>query len=999
MELNPAQDLQFNLYLGNLPKKQRIHSLQFSNKISGLLLIVFFIVGSYCCQAQIPYTKFYGVQDGLIHPQITHLFKDSRGYLWIATKGGISKFNGRKFDNYYFNEIGLSSEIYNIIEDSEANIWATNKKGISIFNGSRWTPYLCPTPLRDFMCSALNHDSILYMDHLNDCWSFKKGQFKKLNLINQTGKLLRTVFFCNQSNSYYFNLNNSNEWAKLDGNRVIPFGNYKPHEICWHTSLQTYVKTTFIKDTAWVSNLNNVLLEKIPVRFNFGEVKITFNPDGNSILWNSLLGIYTKNRPLNSILNHQNHQTEISAFFADKQHYWLGTERGLIQLSKNLFEYFDQSQIPYPWGITGDQKGSIYIGDFLNGLIKIDSNDQLVPIDLSGRWYPHPTQDGEGHLYFNNEKQIYELRNSKLIPLVGLTENLNGFTASEYLHWSKQSKQLICAQRGGLSTYNPGTNELQKIVFEKELFKPHYVTSIQEFSNGELFAGSHAGLVKFNLQKNELEYFQSRTLDLPADGIICMKGYRDSILILGATNGLWFYDPNAKSCMRMLGNEIRNQVNTIEIFKDSLMIIGHLQGLTFFDLKTWLKGTSNYFTINQLNGFPGQMPRQNAAFIDSKGRYWFGAFDRLSRLDLNQLKFQESIPIIRFTRFNSDTLPFDLSNISCNSGRNIQIAFEWIGPQQMMIPEFRFRLKGKTDWSPWSELTIVSLPELSSGNYKLELETQWKKGMDPFANVSTLNFKVAQHFWEEPYFKQLIIGIVAALLLLLVYLFYRSRLHNQKYQHLELESKYHQARMLAAQLNPHFTSNFLNTVVKSIEFNDPQIAEDKIVQASAFLRKFLGSLRSKEKNGLIPLHDELEIVRIYLEMENVLHSGKLEWNIEMNDEFDPYEWLVPPMILQPYVENAIVWGIDAKVPMEGKISLKIREAANEIEIRIHDDGVGIEASQQSNGNLKRRPEESGTQIVHERLKLLKSLGIYIQCTVQSDSGGTQVLIVYPKIRS
>ncbi len=950
-------------------------------------------------KAQQAYSRALTTQDGLIHPQITHLFKDSRGYLWVSTKGGISRFNGRHFENYYFGQIGLSSMIFNVLEDSKSQIWATNNQGIAVFDGRRWESFHCPTPLGDFMNSALRDDSLLYVDQKGNCWVFGNKTFTQLKFVNTTGKQLRTSFYCPIQKKQYFTFRGSFDLGILQGDSISIQQQFKEDVLSWNATQQTYFSFQYRDSLLHIFDLENKRIGRIQTYKPNYVVKIVEDGEGDLTVWNGPEGILSLQKELHSLFPGNYKKLQITALISDATNYWIGTENGLLQLPKTGFVSFPNDVISNPWGVTEEEDGSMFIADFQKGVFQIDGLDRIKQLSTLPRWYPHPVADDGDRIFLNNEQQIFEWRQNRFVPINKLKENLNGFTASEYLYWSKKSERLICGQRGGIWVYDPVTENEEKIAFKIDDFKPHFVSCIQEFSDGELFAGSHAGLVRFDTKKNNFEYLHSNSQQFPVNGLISMKAFRDSVLFLGATNGLWIFDRNTKSCLRLLEGEIRNQVNTLEIYKDSLLIAGHLQGLTFLDLKAWQRGQWRYYTINQLNGFPGQMPRQNAAYIDSRGRYWFSAFDRLSRLELDHLKFHESIPIIRFTRINSDTLPFDLSNVLCSSGRNIQIAFEWIGPEQTMIPEFRYRLNGKTDWSSWSELTVVSLPELASGHYKLELETRWKAGADPQSNVSSFHFQVDQVLWEEPYFNHLIFGMIATLLSVIVYFFYRSRLHAQKYQHLELESKYHQARMLAAQLNPHFTSNFLNTVVKSIEYNDPQTAEEKIVQTSAFLRKFLGSLRSKEKNGLIPLQDELEIVRIYLEMENVLHSGKLEWSIEMKDEFDPYEWLVPPMILQPYVENAIVWGIDLKIPIAGKIRIQVNETEDNIDISIQDNGVGIEASQQSNGHLKRNPEESGAQIVRDRLQLLKSLGIFIQCEVQSDFNGTQVFIKYPKIKS
>ena len=180
---------------------------------------------------------------------------------------------------------------------------------------------------------------------------------------------------------------------------------------------------------------------------------------------------------------------------------------------------------------------------------------------------------------------------------------------------------------------------------------------------------------------------------------------------------------------------------------------------------------------------------------------------------------------------------------------------------------------------------------------------------------------------------------------------------------------------------------------------DIQKANDKLLQVASFLRKFLGSLKSKEKTGLIQLNEELEIIRIFLEMQNVLHNGHLDWSIQMSPDFDPTEWLVPPLLLQPYVENAIVWGIDCKEIKKGIVKVRIQESYSELIIEIQDDGIGIEESQKRQADRERITEESGALIVKQRIALLKTLGFDIKFEIKSNEYGTTVQLNYPKIKA
>lgn len=95
-------------------------------------------------------------------------------------------------------------------------------------------------------------------------------------------------------------------------------------------------------------------------------------------------------------------------------------------------------------------------------------------------------------------------------------------------------------------------------------------------------------------------------------------------------------------------------------------------------------------------------------------------------------------------------------------------------------------------------------------------------------------------------------------------------------------------------------------------------------------------------------------------MQNVLHNGNLDWKIQLPPAFDATEWCVPPLILQPYVENAVVWGIDGRESRKGRIRIILTEHQHSLDVIIEDDGIGIDQAKDraciANEN-KKNPEQ------------------------------------------
>ncbi|MBK8736504.1 MAG: hypothetical protein IPL98_11635 [Saprospiraceae bacterium] len=146
-------------------------------------------------QAQLPYSKTYTTHDGLVHPQVTKLFKDSRGYIWVGTKGGVSRFNGRTFINFTLREMHLLNQINNLSEDSKGHIWASTNEAISIFDGLNWRSFEFENEIHNHNSCKPQHDSIYIVDRKQNIWKFYNGQFTKKHFVNTTGLEINDIKF------------------------------------------------------------------------------------------------------------------------------------------------------------------------------------------------------------------------------------------------------------------------------------------------------------------------------------------------------------------------------------------------------------------------------------------------------------------------------------------------------------------------------------------------------------------------------------------------------------------------------------------------------------------------------------------------------------------------------------------------------------------------------------------------------------------------------------
>ncbi|MBK7809911.1 MAG: histidine kinase [Saprospiraceae bacterium] len=140
-----------------------------------------------------------------------------------------------------------------------------------------------------------------------------------------------------------------------------------------------------------------------------------------------------------------------------------------------------------------------------------------------------------------------------------------------------------------------------------------------------------------------------------------------------------------------------------------------------------------------------------------------------------------------------------------------------------MNKKFRYRIIGKTSWSDWFNYQHFILPELASGKYRLELELEGSLDENGSSLGSThLELQVNQKTHEEPWFNTFLTFVSLCILGGLGWYFFKLRNSRKKIRQLEQETKYHQARMLTAQINPHFMSNFLTSIQNSVNFQDTE---------------------------------------------------------------------------------------------------------------------------------------------------------------------------------
>lgn len=265
----------------------------------------------------------------------------------------------------------------------------------------------------------------------------------------------------------------------------------------------------------------------------------------------------------------------------------------------------------------------------------------------------------------------------------------------------------------------------------------------------------------------------------------------------------------------------------------------------------------------------------------------------------------------------------------------------------------------------------------------------------------TINFTIAPPFWSTWWFVSLIILFVAVILFVIYKyqinkIIQKNRMINEK---ITLENNLNKSMLTAlkSQMNPHFFYNVLNSIQGYVLTGEQQKASDSIGLFSDLSRAVLESSRMNE----ISLHDELELLETYLKLE-CMRMPKISYEIIVDDNLRLHDLFLPPMILQPFVENAVKHGL-ANKNGKGKVKLRFSLFKNDLLIDIVDDGIGREAASKIASMKTRKGTSFSTEANRNRIELLnanfKSKIVYEITDLVDENEvayGTRVKLVIPQ---
>lgn len=384
----------------------------------------------------------------------------------------------------------------------------------------------------------------------------------------------------------------------------------------------------------------------------------------------------------------------------------------------------------------------------------------------------------------------------------------------------------------------------------------------------------------------------------------------------------------------------------------------------------------------------------------------------MSYIDTRRFNYQPEPlqPLIR--TLNGHRLPFayaDSAFVLTGEQKTARIGFEVLGDNRPAQTQYAWQFDDGA-WSGWQTEPYIVLRDYNGGAHTFRLKARTGGLNETREQLTAMRFRASIPWYDNPGFRKNLPWLVVGLLLLGALLVLNSannhrqvRRTKRQLQEREKESLYLNVQTIQSQLNTHFMFNVLVPLQNLILKNKPDEAARLLVQFSQMVRGFLNASAISNDTGRavsladreISLAEEIALLKQYVNFEQLLYRDNITVHFDsdsLDDKINPETVTLPPMLIQPFVENAIKHGL---VHKEGPGNLWIRFVdRNETLIcTIEDDGIGRERMQQIHQTSRRAYKSLGADLVQQRVDMLNQLGYKIR--IQTDdrqAGGTVVTL-------
>jgi hypothetical protein len=964
-----------------------------SLNLSFILLAIVLFLPKNEIQSQDPAYTHYTVESGLQLPsnEVYGIVFDKNQVLWATTDRGIWRYDGNSARQFTVNDGLRENTNFRIFADKKGRIW------ISSINNYLYQ--IIDDTVRMHPASRRIHELGKSSGFIQQVVERPDGSinlcFNRLGLYHFQGdnppELMEkhrvdhtdaSVAIHYSPDEYYWDMINlkdtvmdrksttstDNGWIYLQCGTLDPRNNYRkdlcpigPDEFLFSYSKRAFhIKSGNIisehlfpndviavyadqKGNFWVGLENEGVLrfpkrdlESIPVRYLGSEsvTGISQDHEGNYWFSTSSNGIFQANTldiSVNRIDSNKEKDNVITAMVADERNFYIGTQTGLL-----------------------------FKGTQLENL-----NCRLTEIKM-------PENDGPiRKLFLDSEKHLFVLCNSLMvIDTLGRYRGVGRIKGYPY-------DCIIQPEGGWLASFTDliVVGKYDEIIrrWDPESFRKAFTTQMDlvqalnrvrcmfQDSNGRFWMGSqNSGLfssedrILYQWIKED-SIFGRRIRDIDQAG--------KNIWVSIADYGIAVIRPDS-SFFRITQKEGLSSdiIDVLYPENDSVVWAGTNNGLNRISLKPGSQTADFIAYYTSAEGLPSNRIYQITRY---KGNIMIATTQGVIRLKDDFTKPPDISPklVIRSVVVNDRLLKPDPYMILDPDENNLVFNFQAITYRKPSRLTYQYRLIG-VDKEPIVTHNLESrYPDLRYGVYTFCVNASYSGTFDP-ATEKKITVQIQRHWFETRAF--LIAGCL--LLIALIHYIFRIVLRATKKRELEKQQLLQaEKRSLLSQMNPHFIFNSLNSIQHFVVQHDE-------VQANNYLTNFSGLIRrilDNSKKNLIPLNEEITTLNLYLGMEKLRFESEFEFKILKDKNIDYNETMIPPMMLQPFVENAIWHGL---LPMKtmGILQISFTGGDDYLHCTIEDNGIGREKAL----SLKKKKSShvsSGILNVQERIELLNKL--------------------------
>lgn len=937
------------------------------------------------------------ISEGLPGNSIKCIFKDSNGLMWIATETGLCTYDGLNYE-IIGEEKGLKYNlIWKIIEDDKKNLWfSVYGNGVAKYDGKTFT-YFDKT-------NGLINDAVrsLYFSKKYNCMVFgtEDGlslfdgkKFKNFNFeINNPTKKFQVNFITEYEDKILFGVNHDFIFELQINSKQIQKSIVKKYLFAETKNYSGFINGNNFYSHAY-SNEFEVYDLKTHKKTFYGNCPVIweYTTDNQNNIYATCWDV---NAPRGALLCLKNNklvnlseklQFPTSLFWClyfDKltNQLWVGS------IDKGIF-VIDLSQ-----KISYINKDANFINDEIN-TIYIDDND--------GLWL-----GGNNFISFKNKEKTKKLTNenltSQLVAILNKKKEKDSIYLKSYI---KESKNYICysirkdTQGSIWALTNYGLLKIDKNLKINNFVYIQDTGGVMDFIDDNQIYLSQNYQYSYLIPVSDLSKYQKiiyKNKPFSYRVINVSKG-NEGLWIATYTNGLFLLENGIMKSMKDLGYLGDNNMNEVFVDSHNNIISGTLSGKVY--ISQWEKNRlkhikilypdkdiigNSIFFIREYNGyyligtnkglniirdfklykFINQAENFNQtiytdAEIDiNNDKLVITSKNGLITVDLNKIFKNEKVnsPIqITSIKVNDRKIEFSKDLQLNYNENNIELSFKSNNTYNASKNRFRYKIIGLRDkWTSYTSQNNIKLIGLNSGNYQIIIEGKNIGTNEQIAPIE-LNLYINPPFWETGWFISFTILLFG---LLFVVYFKRKIIRIRKKA--ELEKRIAETKLLAlqSQMNPHFVFNAMNSIQNFVIDNNTDDALWYIGEFSKLMRQTL----NYSSKTTINLEEEVDYLKRYIILENFRRKIKVKWVIDINDTIDVHDIEIPPMIIQPLVENVFVHAFVNSIT-NPELRINFSKYKNKIICLVTDNGMGVDDSNTFSKGLK---------LVEERIQLSDS---------------------------